>query len=171
MIGVIRVNDKNGNKIAECEIKEDGYGNFLLINSDNVKKVYKDVEQTDTQGFVDVIDIDVDNTINEAILKDLLTVQNELGAIEGAYETDEYGREKVVGQAVGTILATTDKYEQFTLKYVPSEWDKEDNTFDDIELSQEDFYYACITDENYCKAEQVIVWIASEFMDFLKKKL
>lgn len=59
----IRVNNKNGEKIAECELWKDEYNNLSLINSSNIKNVYTDVEQG-KNGFDDVIDIDIDNIIS-----------------------------------------------------------------------------------------------------------
>lgn len=103
-------------------------------------------------------------------LQSIITVSKELGAIEGAYEIDEYGREIVVSQAIDIILRETEKY-NFKVEYDEEEWDKIDNTYDDIELSNEDFYNTNITGANYPKASLVIDDIATDFILYLKKRI
>lgn len=62
MIRKIRINNKN-NILAEVEfstgdgIFEETY--FIISSSNNVENVFVDYEQSDTQGFIEVMDIDL----------------------------------------------------------------------------------------------------------------
>lgn len=59
----IRINNKDGINIAECELWKDEYDNTFLKSSANIKKVYSNLEQGEN-GFEEVIDIDVINLIS-----------------------------------------------------------------------------------------------------------
>lgn len=62
MIRKIRINNKN-NILAEVEfstgdgIFEETY--FIISSSNNVENVFVDYEQSDAQGFIEVMDIDL----------------------------------------------------------------------------------------------------------------
>ena len=60
---IIKINDKNGNNIAQCILQQDEYGNWFQKESDNCKHIYVDTEQT-KYGFEDALDIDVDILTN-----------------------------------------------------------------------------------------------------------
>lgn len=56
----IKINDDNGNTIAECELYYSDIGNWSTISKTNIKNIYCDIEQVEF-GFQNVIDIDIDN--------------------------------------------------------------------------------------------------------------
>ncbi len=59
MINKIRVNNKNGTLIT-VEFTTDELNNYYLIStSNNVKDIFVDYEQTNAQGFIEVMDIDL----------------------------------------------------------------------------------------------------------------
>ena len=55
----IRINNENQETIAECVIRQDEYGNWLLISSENVENVFVDMEQDENIGFTEILDIDL----------------------------------------------------------------------------------------------------------------
>lgn len=57
---IIRINDKNGNNIAECDLYHHDIGIWNANSKSNISNIYGDIIQTE-QGFDDVIDIDIDN--------------------------------------------------------------------------------------------------------------
>lgn len=57
---IIRINDKNGNNIAECDLSHHDIGIWYTNQKSNISNVYGDIIQTE-KGFDDVIDIDIDN--------------------------------------------------------------------------------------------------------------
>ena len=57
---IIRINDKNGNNIAECDLYHHDIGIWNANSKSNILNIYGDIIQTET-GFDDVIDIDIDN--------------------------------------------------------------------------------------------------------------
>lgn len=59
---IIRINDKNGNNIAECDLYHHDIGIWNANSKSNILNIYGDIIQTET-GFDDVIDIDIDNII------------------------------------------------------------------------------------------------------------
>lgn len=59
----IRINDKNGNNIAECDLYHHDIGVWYTNHKSNILNIYGDIIQTET-GFDDVLDIDVDNLIS-----------------------------------------------------------------------------------------------------------
>lgn len=59
---IIRINDKNGNNIAECDLSHHDIGIWYTNQKSNISNVYGDIIQTE-KGFDDVIDIDIDNII------------------------------------------------------------------------------------------------------------
>lgn len=60
MINKIRINNKNGTLIT-VEFTTDELNNYYLISaSNNVKNIFVDYEQSETQGFIEVIDIDLE---------------------------------------------------------------------------------------------------------------
>lgn len=86
----IRINDKNGNNIAECELSHHDIGIWYTISKSNIENVYGDIEQGE-QGFVDVIDIDVDNLISPKkidMIKSLASAWGIFEAIRTNYELD-----------------------------------------------------------------------------------
>ena len=50
----IRINDKNGNNIAECDLHHHD-----IEQKSNISNIYGDIIQTET-GFDDIIDIDIE---------------------------------------------------------------------------------------------------------------
>ncbi len=63
MINKIRVNNKNGTLIT-VEFTTDELNNYYLIStSNNVKDIFVDYEQTNAQGFIEVMDIDLKQVI------------------------------------------------------------------------------------------------------------
>ena len=74
---IIRINDKNGNNIAECDLYHHDIGIWNVNSKSNISNVYGDIIQTET-GFDDVIDIDIDNIIPpKQTDKDTNSVKNE----------------------------------------------------------------------------------------------
>ena len=59
---IIRINDKNGNNIAECDLYHHDIGIWNANSKSNILNIYGDIIQTET-GFDDIIDIDIDNII------------------------------------------------------------------------------------------------------------
>ena len=59
---IIRINDKNGNNIAECDLYHHDIGIWNANSKSNISSIYGDIIQTE-RGFDDVIDIDIDNII------------------------------------------------------------------------------------------------------------
>lgn len=170
MIGKVRVRDDNANEIAEIEFCQGEYGAYSHIASKNVKKWFIENEQTNEQGFIDVLDIDIDISVNQQVLESIMLVSRQIGAMDEAYR-DEYGRELGIGDAIHSILKEIDKYDGFQATYNEKEWDKKDNTCDGTSLSEDDFYNANITESNYHKANVVICDIADDFLIFLKEQL
>lgn len=60
---IIRINDKNGNNIAECELIQHDIGIWNTQYKKNIKKIYVDIAQNE-RGFTDVLDIDIENIIS-----------------------------------------------------------------------------------------------------------
>lgn len=104
------------------------------------------------------------------ILKDLCTLHYQHGFICGIYE-DEYGREEYISENIADTLEIANKYQDFKYKYNQKEFDKIDNTHDDIDLSESDFFDCNITEENYPKADLIIGYIRDDLMIFLTKQL
>lgn len=74
---IIRINDKNGNNIAECDLYHHDIGIWNVNSKSNIFSIYGDIIQTET-GFDDVIDIDIDNIIPpKQTDKDTNSVKNE----------------------------------------------------------------------------------------------
>ena len=59
---IIRINDRNGNNIAECDLYHHDIGIWNANSKSNISSIYGDIIQTET-GFDDIIDIDIDNII------------------------------------------------------------------------------------------------------------
>lgn len=59
---IIRINDKNGKNIAECDLQHHDIGIWYTNHKSNILNIYGDIIQTET-GFDDVLDIDIDNLI------------------------------------------------------------------------------------------------------------
>ena len=59
---IIRINDKNGNNIAECDLYHHDIRIWYANSKSNISSICGDIIQTE-QGFDDVIDIDIDNII------------------------------------------------------------------------------------------------------------
>lgn len=57
---IIRINDKNGDNIAECDLYHHDIGIWDMNSRFNISSIYGDIIQTE-KGFDDVIDIDIDN--------------------------------------------------------------------------------------------------------------
>lgn len=57
---IIRINDKNGNNIAECDLSHHDIGVWYTNQTSNISNVCGDIIQTE-RGFDDVIDIDIGN--------------------------------------------------------------------------------------------------------------
>ena len=60
---IIRINDKDGNNIAECELTHHDIGIWYTQEKNNIKNIYSDIKQTET-GFDDIIDIDIEDIEN-----------------------------------------------------------------------------------------------------------
>ena len=62
----IRINDKLGNNIAECDLLHYNTGLWHVKNKANIVNVFGDLERMDNEfeDYVEVIDIDVDNLIS-----------------------------------------------------------------------------------------------------------
>lgn len=74
---IIRINDKNGNNIAECDLYHHDIGIWNANSKSNILNIYGDIIQTET-GFDDIIDIDIDNIIPpKQTDKDTNSVKNE----------------------------------------------------------------------------------------------
>ena len=74
---IIRINDKNGNNIAECDLYHHDIGIWNANSKSNISSIYGDIIQTET-GFDDIIDIDIDNIIPpKQTDKDTNSVKNE----------------------------------------------------------------------------------------------
>lgn len=74
---IIRINDKNGNNIAECDLYHHDIGIWNANSKSNISSIYGDIIQTET-GFDDVIDIDIDNIIPpKQTDKDTNSIKNE----------------------------------------------------------------------------------------------
>lgn len=59
---IIRINDKNGNNIAECDLYKHDIGVWYTNHKSNILNIYGDIIQTETE-FDDILDIDIDNLI------------------------------------------------------------------------------------------------------------
>lgn len=59
---IIRINDKNGNNIAECDLYHHDIGIWNANSKSNISSICGDIIQTE-KGFDDVIDINIDNII------------------------------------------------------------------------------------------------------------
>lgn len=169
MIQKVKINYK-GSKIAELEFGTDDNGNHCKLASENVENQFVDWEQTN-QGFIEVLEIDIKKSPSELVLADIQYVYKEIGYIEGFFDADEYGREKGIAEALGNIFSVANKYNNFKYVYNQEEWDKNDNTYDDIDFSESDFYDINITDENHPKASYVADDFATELIAYLKKQL
>lgn len=55
----IRINDKNGNNIAKCDLHHHDIGIWYIKQKSNISNIYGDIIQTET-GFDDIIDIDIE---------------------------------------------------------------------------------------------------------------
>ena len=62
----IRINDKLGNNIAECDLLHYDTGVWNVQHKVNIAKVFGDLKQSDKEfeDYIEVIDIDVDNLIS-----------------------------------------------------------------------------------------------------------
>lgn len=63
---IIRINDKLGNNIAECDLLHHDTGVWYVQHKVNIAKVSGDLKQSDKEfeDYIEVIDIDVDNLIS-----------------------------------------------------------------------------------------------------------
>ena len=63
---IIKINDKSGNNIAECELLHHDTGVWYVQHKANIINVFGDLKQSDKEfeDYVEVIDIDVDNLIS-----------------------------------------------------------------------------------------------------------
>lgn len=165
----VKINCK-GRTITELEFKTDEYGNHFPISSTNVENQYAEWEQT-SQGFIEVMEIDIEKTPSQLILDDIQFLYKEVGYMEGFFDADEYGREKGVAESLGSFFKVAKKYDDFEYKYNQAEWDANDNTCDDIDFSESDFYDINITDDNCHKASYVADDFVTELIAFLKNKL
>ena len=87
---IIRINDKNGNKIAECDLYYQDIGIWYTNNKENILNIYSDIEQGES-GFTNVIDIDVDNIIPPKKLNMIKSLASAWGVFETTrtnYELD-----------------------------------------------------------------------------------
>lgn len=156
--------------IAELEFGTDEYGNHYHISSENVENKHIEYEQTDAQGFIEILEVDIKKTPSQLLFDDIQYVHKEVGYIEGFFDADEYGREKGIAESLGNFFRVADKY-NFKYEYNQEEWDKQDNTCDDIDFSESDFYEINITDENHPKASLIADDFATDLIIFLKSKL
>ena len=62
----IRINDKSGNNIAECDLLHHDTGIWYVQYKANIINVFGDLERMDNEfeDYVEVIDIDVNNLIS-----------------------------------------------------------------------------------------------------------
>lgn len=165
----IKINSQ-GFQIAEIELQTDEYGNYFCTSSENVENQYVEQEQT-KQGFINVLELDIKKTPSQLIFDDIQYIYKEIGYREGFFDADEYGREQGIAETLGNIFMIADKYDDFKYIYNQKEWDKIDNTHDDIDFSESDFYDINITDENHPKASFVTDDFATKLIIFLKRKL
>ena len=87
---IIRINDKNGNNIAECNLYHHDIGVWYTNEKKNIKNVFGDIIQKE-YGFDDVIDIDIDNIIPPKkllMIKSLASAWGIFEAIRTNYELD-----------------------------------------------------------------------------------
>lgn len=87
----IRINDKSGNNIAECDLLHYDTGVWHVKNKANIVNVFGDLERMDNEfeDYVEVIDIDVDNLISP---KKLLMIKS-IASAWAVFETirNDYG--------------------------------------------------------------------------------
>ena len=169
MVQKVKINFK-GRKIAELEFGTDSNGNHCKLASENVENQFVDWEQT-KQGFIEVLEIDIKKSPSQLILADIQYIYKEIGYMEGFFDADEYGREKGIAETLGSVFKVANKYNDFEYIYNQEEWDKIDNTNDDIDFSESDFYNINITDENHPKASFVVDDFATELIAYLKRQL
>ena len=165
----VKINHK-GREIAEIEFGTEEYGNHYNISSQNVENKYIEWEQT-TQGFIEILEIDIRKSPSELILDDINLIKHEIGYMDGYIDADEYGRDKGIGDVLGNVFRIANKYNDFKYTYNQEEWDKVDNTNDDIDFTESDFYNINVTDENHPKAMNVTYDFATDLIIFLKKQL
>lgn len=169
MVQKVKINFK-GRKIAELEFGTDSNGNHCKLASENVENQFVNWEQT-KQGFIEVLEIDIRKSVSELILYDINSIKHEIGYMGGYVDADEYGRDKGIGDVLGNIFRISNKYNDFKYTYNQEEWDKVDNTNDDIDFTESDFYDINVTDENHPKAMDVTYDFATDLITFLKSKL
>lgn len=83
----IRINDKNGNNIAECDLYHHDIGIWYTNHKSNILNIYGDIIQTET-GFDDVLDIDIDNLISPNkinLIKSLASAWTEWEVLRNEY--------------------------------------------------------------------------------------
>ena len=56
----IKINDKDGKEIAMCEVAKDEMGNMLIYNEKGIKNIFHEYEQTEKEGFTDILEIDLE---------------------------------------------------------------------------------------------------------------
>ena len=56
---IIRINNKEGKNIGECDLYQHDIGIWYINEKQNINHIYGDIIQT-KNGFTDVLDIDLD---------------------------------------------------------------------------------------------------------------
>lgn len=86
----IRINNKNGEKIAECDLSHHDIGVWYTNHKSNIVNIYGDIIQTET-GFDDVIDIDIDNIISSKkiqMIKSVTSAWTVFETLRSEYQLD-----------------------------------------------------------------------------------
>lgn len=92
---VIRIN-KNGEKIAECELIRNEHDTLLLINKEGIDNVYDDLIQTDYMGYTTLLEIDLSNK-NEVVSMDITKQKDNEKFKSETYVDSEYLRDNFDG--------------------------------------------------------------------------
>lgn len=93
---IIRINDKNGKNIAECDLQHHDMGVWYTNHKSNILNIDIDIIQTET-GFDDILDIDIDNLIYPkkiGCIKSLVGAWTEFEVLRTEYNLDtasDYG--------------------------------------------------------------------------------
>ena len=178
----VKINSENGN-LAEIEICEDEYGNYYRIYSSNIKGYFVEKEQTEKQGFIDVLEIDIDNLLspkdkqiivsNAIALTDIELLNKKFGEYGSKwemYDGDEYCCSEIAQQELELVKEVAQRH-NFSLTYNPSDYEPQgyDEWWEEEIFSEDDFANNYVTSENYGKADAVASDLKDELLSFLKE--
>lgn len=178
----VRINSDNGN-LAEIEICEDEYGNYYRIHSSNIKGYFVEKEQTERQGFIDVLEIDIDNLLspkdkqriisNGIALNDIELLNTKFGEYSSRwemYDGDQYSCSEIAQQELELVKEVAQRH-NFPLTYNPSDYEPQgyDEWWEEEVFSEDDFENNDVTSENYGKADAVASDLKDELLSFLKE--